>query len=65
MIVTISWRGNNDRQQRFDLMENALYINPIIIIIIIVIKIFYPEIYLNGDIFVIKVYNLAYDCQKC
>ena len=25
MIVTISWRGNNNRQQRFDLMENALY----------------------------------------
>ena len=25
MIVTISWQGSNNRQQRFDLMENALY----------------------------------------
>ena len=33
MIATISWRGDNNdnnRQQRFDLMENGLY--PIIII---------------------------------
>ena len=32
MIVMISWRSNNNRQQGFDLMEMH-YINPIIIII--------------------------------
>ena len=30
MIVAISWQGNNDRQQHFDLMEKR-YINPTII----------------------------------
>ena len=35
MIVAISWRDNNIRQQRFDLMERC-YLNPIIIIIIFI-----------------------------
>ena len=34
MIVAFSWRGNNSRQQRFDLTERD-YINPIIIIIVL------------------------------
>ena len=33
MIVAISWQGNDNRQQRFDLMEMG-YKNPIIIIIL-------------------------------
>ena len=36
MIVVISWRGNNNRQQHFDLMERC-YVKPFIIIIIILI----------------------------
>ena len=36
MTVMISWRGNNHKQQHFDLEERG-YINPSIIIIIIII----------------------------
>ena len=38
MNVAISWQVNNNRQQHFDLLERR-YINPIIIIIILIISI--------------------------
>ena len=44
MIVAISWRDNNIRQQRFDQIERR-FINPVIIIIIFKIIIKYIGLY--------------------
>ena len=58
MIVAIFWRGNNYRQQRFDLMKSAMYIQ---LLLLLILRLF-TEITVNNSNELIWIFECSCTC---